>query len=320
MTSPISREFCAELERQWGPLTKLPRSNSLFEIGGRVRLYVRYSKVHRNSSAFFGLRQVDLMQLEGFASFICFLWDGQTEPLIVPYDDFSDVFATVDPASDGQYKVQVELREGSTELRIVRAGRFGVEGYLGMSRLAAALEREGAIETLPTLSHSQVQSLLGAIGSRSGYAVWTPLADRHSLDFALTGEFALIDALPEIGGRTLRTVMQQIDVLWLERRRNSISAAFEVEFSTPIYSALLRFNDVYIDFKLPRAGVVAHEERRSVFAKQVNRRTFQASGLSEICAFYEYADVYKWFARLYPDRVERGDQESQFSPNGGQPC
>jgi len=92
--------------------------------------------------------------------------------------------------------------------------------------------------------------------------------------------------------------VQLIDVLWLDSKRNTIVAAFEVEHSTPIYSGLLRFNDVHIDFKLPRAAVVAQEERRAVFVKQVNRRTFQASGLSEICVFYEYADIYEWFLRL----------------------
>ncbi len=316
MTSPVSQKFCGELERRWGPLRKLPRSKSLFEMGGGVRVYLRYSKVHQNRSAFFGLRQIDLMQLEGFASFICLLWDEQTEPLLIPYDDFRDVFATLDPASDGQYKVQVELHETGTQLRIARAGRFGVDAYFGMARLVAAVEREGAIETLPTLSHSQIQSLLGAIGNRSGYAIWTPLADRRSLDFTLSGSFPLIDALPQVGSASVGSVVQQIDVLWLDKRRNTISAAFEVEFSTPIYSALLRFNDVYIDFKLPRAGVVAHEERRSVFVKQLNRRTFEVSGLSEICAFYEYGDVYRWFARLSGTNPLPHDEETQFQSNG----
>jgi len=248
------------------------------------------------------------VQLEGFASFICLLWDGQAEPLIIPYEDFREVFAGVAPASDGQYKVHVELHKGGTDLRVVRAGRFGVDAYYGTGRLAAAIEREGATQTCPELSHSQVQTLLGAIGNKCGYAVWTPVADRHSLDFALSGEFPLIDALPEVGAPGVRNVVQQIDVLWLERRRNTISAAFEVEFSTPIYSALLRFNDLFIDFKLPRAAVVAREERRSAFVKQVNRRTFQASGLSDICAFYEFPDVYRWFGRLRPGHVRATDQ------------
>jgi len=87
-------------------------------------------------------------------------------------------------------------------------------------------------------------------------------------------------------------------VLWVHPTRNLLAAAFEVEHSTPIYSGLLRFNDVHIDFKLPRAGIVAQAEREEAFLRQVNRRTFHVSGLNEVCLFYSYSDVYRWYQRL----------------------
>lgn len=251
MASEIAQKFLGELQARWGCPRKLPKSNSLFEVAGRVRLYCRYSKLHRNASAFFGVRRVDLLQLEGFPSFICFLWDGQASPLVLPYEDFRDVFESVAPAPDGQYKVDVEIRSQGVDLRVRRAGCFGVDAYFGTDRLVTAVEQNGPIENTPDLSHSQVQTLLGAIGNRSGYAIWTPMTDRPALDFNLSGQFPLVDTLPEIGGAGLRSVMQQIDVLWLDARQNTITAAFEVEFSTPIYSGLLRFNDVYINVKLP---------------------------------------------------------------------
>jgi len=81
-----------------------------------------------------------------------------------------------------------------------------------------------------------------------------------------------------------------------------LAAAFEVEHSTPIYSRLLRFNDIHIDFKLARAGIVAQAERKEAFLRQINRRTFCASGLNEVCLFYSYSDVYRWYRRLRSER------------------
>jgi hypothetical protein len=297
MASPVAGAFLADLESRWGRLRKLSNSNSLFEVAGRARVYLRYSKVHAGRNTFFGLRKVDLLQLEGIPSFLCLLWDGQPAPLVIPYDDFRDVFANVEPAGDGQYKVQVDLRREGTALRIARAGSFGVEAYFDLGGLVNVVEAKPLDHPLPDFTHPQVQTLLGAIGSKSGYLIWTPPADRWDLDWTLAGEFPLVQSLPEVGRLAVRMVLQQIDVIWLDARRNTISAAFEIEHTTPIYSGLLRFNDVHIDFKLPRAAVVAREERRSVFVRQVNRRTFQASGLSEVCVFYEYADIYNWFLR-----------------------
>lgn len=296
MVSPLAVAFLADLESRWGRLRKLPNSKSLFEVAGRARVYLRYSKVHKGST-FFGLRKIDLLQLDGFPSFLCLLWDGQPAPLVIPYEDFRDVFANVEPAGDGQYKVHAELRREGTDLRIAHAGLFGVDAYFGIDSLVNVVETKPLVHPTPDFTHPQVQTLLGAIGSKSDYLIWTPLADRSQLDWTLAGRFPLAESLPEVGRLAVSLVLQQIDVIWLDARRNTISAAFEVEHTTPIYSGLLRFNDVHIDLKLQRAAVVSREERRSVFVRQVNRRTFQASGLSEVCVFYEYADIYNWFLR-----------------------
>lgn len=93
-----------------------------------------------------------------------------------------------------------------------------------------------------------------------------------------------------------------IDVLWIHPTQNLLEAAFEVEHSTPIYSGLLRFNDVHIDFKLPRAGIIAQAERKDAFLQQINRRTFRASGLDQVCLFYNYSEVYRWYLRLVSQR------------------
>lgn len=297
MASPARAEFLLSLEREFGRLHRLGTSTSLFTIRDKARVYVRYSKVHKRGSTFFGLRQEDIALLEGFPSFIAFLWEGQREPLLIPYEQFAAAFRSVDPASDGQYKVHIYTNEEGTDLHIVRAGRFGVDSHFGLRELrTAVLER--AEEPPPMeFSHHQMQTIVGAIGRLTGHAVYVPLNDRPLMDWSIVDRFALADDIPSTGRHAPAASLALIDVLWIHPTRNLLTAAFEVEHSTPIYSGLLRLNDVHIDFKLPRAGIVADAEREDAFLRQINRRTFRASGLNEVCLFYKYSDIYRWYLR-----------------------
>jgi len=76
MKSLIRNEFLVSIENEFGQLHRIGKSNSLFGVQDKVRFYVRYSKLHHRGSTFFGLRHEDLGLLEGFPSFIVFLWDG----------------------------------------------------------------------------------------------------------------------------------------------------------------------------------------------------------------------------------------------------
>src|ERR1022692_4796717 len=93
------------LRTSFGELHKIEGSESLFRLGeDAAPIYIRYSKVHAGG-AFFGIREVDLRQLEGYNSFFCFLVDDGSAPLFVPYEDFEEVFRNAQTAKDGQYKV-----------------------------------------------------------------------------------------------------------------------------------------------------------------------------------------------------------------------
>lgn len=302
MTAPVRREFVASLEREFGRLQRLGTGTSLFSVQDRARIYVRYSKAHRGGSTFFGLRRDDVALLEGFPSFIAFLWDGQREPLLVPYEQFAGVFNSIEPSGDGQYKVHVYASEEGTDLHIARAGRFGVDSHFGLGELRACVLERGSESPMAEFSHYQVQTILGAIGKLTGHAVHVPVNDRSLLDWGITGQFECVDELPSTGRHSPALSLALIDVLWIHPTQNLLTAAFEVEHSTPVYSGLLRFKDVHIDYKLPRAGIVAQAERKDAFLRQVNRRTFRASGLSEVCLFYSYSDVYRWYLRLSSER------------------
>jgi hypothetical protein len=297
MASSTRKEFLSSLESEFGFLGRIGKSTSLFTIRDRIRVYVRYSKLHERGATFYGLREEDLALMEGFPSFIAFLWEGQKKPLLVPYEQFASVFQAVEPSRDGQYKTHIYPSEEGTDLHIVRAGRFGVDSYFGLDALRASVSEENK-EFGSNFSHSQMQTLVGAIGKLTGHGIYIPLSDRSALDWEIVERFNIANDIPSTGRYGPTSTLSFIDVLWFNSNNHSLAAAFEIEHSTPIYSGLLRFNDVHIDFKIPRAGIVALSERRERFISQINRRTFTASGLNDICLFYSYEDIYRWYQRL----------------------
>lgn len=299
MANETKTAFLQGLTRRYGSLRKLDRSQSLFEIGdGAARVYVRYSRVHPRNRTFYGLRAEDLLQLEGYPSLVCFLWDSQSEPLLVPYSEYEEVFQSTSPASDGQYKAQVFLQDDATELYIAQAGRFNVEGHLGWGQLENVIN-SARLGTVPEFSHSQIQTILGAIGAAKAYDVWIPANDRTKLDWSISVPFQCRHSLP-YGFESVESILQQVDVIWVQKGSNELRALFEVEHSTPIYSALLRFNDIHLVAPRlnPRFSVVSNDARRSLFVRQLNRPTFQISGLSKLCTFLEYPNVFGWFNRI----------------------
>ena len=234
--------FLADLRERFGSVVKLDGSQSLYDVGANVRVYLRYSRVHAGQRTFYGLRRDDLRRLAGRHSYICFLWEGQDAPLLVPFSVYEDVFDETTPARDGQYKTQVMIGEGGTDLYIARAGRFNVDGHRGWT----AIERSAAKDTSENviLSHQQIQTLLGAIATLKTFDVWIPPNDRPGLDWALASRFRCLGRLPY--EQRICNLLQEIDVVWMRRGSNEIVALYEVEHSTPIYSGLLRLNDIHL--------------------------------------------------------------------------
>lgn len=298
MAKPIKERFLAQLRQRFPSVKKASGSQSLFEVPElSARIYVRCSKVHPRNKTFFGLRRADLNWLEGQKSLICFLWDGQEAPLLVPFAAFEEVFAPLAPAEDGQYKVHVYPDAVSTEMYIANAGRFNVEGYFGWNELNAPADVTTRSQAA-ALTHSQVQTLLSAIGFAKGNDVWCPQSDRAGLDWAIADKCPLHNMLPA-RLESVESVLSEVDVVWMKRGSGDLAALFEVEHTTTIYSGLLRFNDIHLVAPElhPRFSVVADDTRRSLYVRQVNRPTFQRSGLAEICTFMQYENVLDWYNR-----------------------
>lgn len=294
MKAPI----LAELERRFGKARRVEKSQSLYRFAtDDVLIYFRYSKVHNGNTLFYGLRSEDLRQLEGRRAVICFLWDGQAEPTFLPFSEYEEIFRSATPARDGQFKVHIRIGPDGFDLSLPKVGRFSLDPYIGWGALDSALPSQSE-RNLPPMSHTQIQLWLTAIGTFKNYEVWIPLADRPKVRALEMGRQPLLQTFPS-GFEQVQGVLSQVDVLWLERGSNRLGALFEVEHSTTIYSGLLRLNDVrlVVPNMEPTFSIVADDERRSSFLRQVNRPTFQRSGLSEICRFMKYEDIFSWHSR-----------------------
>lgn len=192
------------------------------------------------------------------------------------------------------------MQQEGAELYLAQAGRFNVEGDVGWSELdnlTRGRDSSGALN----LSHCQVQTLLGAIGTVKGYDIWIPTYDRMKLDWSLADKFEC-RAVPPYGYQSVAHIIQEVDVVWLAKGSSDLKALFEVEHSTTIYSGLLRFNDVHLVVPelRPTFSIVANDVKRNRFVRQLNRPTFRMNGLDEICTFLDYINVFEWYSRLKP--------------------
>jgi len=61
-------------------------------------------------------------------------------PLLLPYAAFEEVFTSLRPADDGQFKVQVYPNPDAAELYIANAGRFNIEAYFGWNELNSLVD------------------------------------------------------------------------------------------------------------------------------------------------------------------------------------
>lgn len=157
-------------------------------------------------------------------------------------------------------------------------------------------ERE--IEEIPESEkdlHTKMQWLLIKIGLLERHDVWVAKNDKNkSFHGEVFGDLCLAE-LPKFAGPNVLRIAESIDVIWFREKTATPVKFFEVEHSTSIYSGLLRLNDVIVDYPIPEAAIVAPKQRRRLFNAQISRRTFNISGLAEVCRFMSYEDI----ERLY---------------------
>lgn len=140
--------------------------------------------------------------------------------------------------------------------------------------------------------HTEIQYLLLKLGTDMGFGVHVANNDQSRVwNGQRLGDLpGLRKQLPRVFNPAVNRMIELIDVLWLEG--NAITAAFEIESTTSIYSGLLRMSDLLA--QQPNIAIplflVAPEERREKVMEQVNRPTFAAMSqpLAEVCRYVSF--------------------------------
>lgn len=142
-------------------------------------------------------------------------------------------------------------------------------------------------------AHTEIQFLLLKLGSDMGLSVWAASGDKnkewdgHKFDSIAN----FLGDLPVAFDDPTNKIIRNIDVLWLEG--NSIQAAFEVEFTTSVYSGLLRMSDLLSmqpNLNIP-LFIVAPEDRQQKVIGEVNRATFKRlkPPLVDVCRYISFS-------------------------------
>jgi hypothetical protein len=144
--------------------------------------------------------------------------------------------------------------------------------------------------------HTEIQGKLRDIGMFEGYDVW--VADRSLMFEGEPLGTGCLTELPLVAADRTREVMKNIDVIRFRRGTGHPVRFFEIEHSTSVYSGLLRFNDVMIDFPITEAFIVGDGDKtQRKFDREITRRTFEHSDLINVTMFLLYDKVRQTWQR-----------------------
>ena len=299
MNNEFRNNLINRLREKYGKIQNTGNGHTLFHVpSADFYVYFRYSKLSGSEKSthktFYGLRKEDLDLMQGKKSYICFLTNDATKNITLPFLQYENYFFNTSPASDGQYKVAVLFKKTGAELYINNVGKFSVESYLGTERLSS-IEVNKII--IPELTHPQIQSLIGSIGIKKGFDIWFPKNDKIKIDSSIVNIKRIRENLPNYS-KEIDHIIAEIDVIWLDNT-NPVSF-YEVEHSTPIYSGLLRFNDVLLTVpNVENFNVIANNDRENKFGREINRPTFKQNKLIEKVTFLDYENIYSWYVNLF---------------------
>ena len=299
MNNAFRNKLISKLEEKYGKVQNAGNGHTLFYISSaNFYVYFRYSKLSNTAKSaqktFYGLRKEDLDLMQGKKSYICFLTNDDEKNVTLPFLQYENYFFNVSPTSDGQYKVALFFKQTGAELYINNVGKFSTESYLGTDKL---LNVEVSKIIMPKLTHAQIQSLIGSIGIKKGFDIWFPKSDKIKIDNSIVDIRRIRENLP-LYSKEIDHIISEIDVIWLD---NTTPVSFyEVEHSTPIYSGLLRFNDVLLTVpKVENFNVIANNDRENKFGREINRPTFKQNKLIDKVTFLDYENIYNWHANLF---------------------
>ena len=305
MANPHYQKIFTLLKARYGEMRRIGKSYTLFHIPSIDTLfYFRYSKIHapntNRSWTFYGLSKEEIALMTGKKAFICFITDREEDNIFIPFHHYEQYFLSTLPSTGGQYKTNLYIKPTGREIYFTGIGKFKADSYANIDAILNLAKTGIAV---PELSHTDVQTLLGSIGIAKGFSVWFPESDKQKIDLSIVDNRKIVEQIPSFGNE-IDHIISEIDVIWFEQSRPV--SFYEVEHSTPIYSGLLRFNDVLLTVaQTNNFNIVANNEREGKFTREVNRPTFKQNKLIEKVSFLNYEGVYQWHKNLTGNVYER---------------
>lgn len=161
---------------------------------------------------------------------------------------------------------------------------------------AALLKKDTERALADDRTHTEIQGLLRDLGKELGYEVWVASNDRRRP--YLNGQLAdgCVSTLPAcIESAPGADAIRLIDILWLDKDRTKVMAAFEVEHTTSIYSGIVRMLDLALGSELQATEglfLVAPDNREEDVRAQLARPAFSRVADMKV-RFLSYGELEK---------------------------
>jgi type II restriction enzyme len=160
------------------------------------------------------------------------------------------------------------------------AARAAWEEDLARVRTEAASARKAReVAQAEDLTHTQVQGWLRDLGRALGYEVWVAANDRsRPCGTGQLGDGCLTELPQAVATAPGSEAVRLIDVLWLEKGKGEVAAAFEVEHTTSIYSGIVRLLDLALGAPSSTTRglfLVAPDSREEDVRQQLARPAFR---------------------------------------------
>ena len=163
---------------------------------------------------------------------------------------------------------------------------------------ASHLSKAAIVRDENDRSHTEVQAWLRDLGLALGFDVWIAANDRGRLFEGIPLGKGCLTHLPDrITAAAGADSIRLIDVLWLEKEYGKVSAAFEVEHSTSIYSGIVRMLDLALgsdDLHISTGMfLVAPDSREAEVRAQLARPAFSRITDLDI-SYLPYGEIAKY--------------------------
>ncbi|NNM77751.1 type II restriction endonuclease [Sphingomonas sp. ID1715] len=159
------------------------------------------------------------------------------------------------------------------------AGRTWMERLEEARAEALKLDKTATAQGETDRTHAEIQAWLRDLGLALGRQVWIAANDRSRIHNGIPLGQGCLDRLPQsVATSPAADAIRLIDVLWLEAT-GAVTAAFEVEHSTSIYSGIVRMLDLALSGCDLHASaglfLVAPDSREAEVRAQLHRPAFR---------------------------------------------